>query len=265
MSLLAPDGSNGGGRRRGPLRIVALLGAIVAMSVGIWLSMSSPRRSAPSERVEAPPVAREPAPTMPAAPPEGTAAERRAPSRRTVPEAPAAPAAGKPSASPLLRVTADVDGAFVFVDRKFVGKTPLETTDVSAGTHQINVSAEGYDGVSQHVEIGESGPTELTIRLKAVRLDASVDVVHKHRMGSCDGRLVADLSGVRYETSHREDAFTASFASLEAFSVDYLAKTLRVKARGKTWNFTTRADNADPLFVFHRDVEKARARLGGTS
>ena len=44
--------------------------------------------------------------------------------------------------------------------------------------------------------------------------------------------------------------------------MDYLAKTLVVKLRdGKDWNFTTRADNADPLFVFHRDVEKVRSRL----
>jgi hypothetical protein len=30
---------------------------------------------------------------------------------------------------------------------------------------------------------------------------------------------------------------------------------------GKTWNFTNRSDSADPLFVFHRDVERARDRL----
>ena len=36
---------------------------------------------------------------------------------------------------------------------------------------------------------------------------------------------------------------------------------LRLKQRGgRTWNFTTRAATADPLFVFHRDVDAARPR-----
>jgi hypothetical protein len=44
--------------------------------------------------------------------------------------------------------------------------------------------------------------------------------------------------------------------------VDYLQKNLRVKERGgKTWNFTNKEQNADPLFVFHRDVEAARKKL----
>ena len=45
--------------------------------------------------------------------------------------------------------------------------------------------------------------------------------------------------------------------------VDYLEKNLRVKQKsGKTWNFTDKAaDNADALFVFHRDVEAARKKL----
>ena len=30
---------------------------------------------------------------------------------------------------------------------------------------------------------------------------------------------------------------------------------------GKTWNFTDKNDNADLLFVFHRDVEAARKKL----
>ena len=45
--------------------------------------------------------------------------------------------------------------------------------------------------------------------------------------------------------------------------MNYLEKNLRVKQRGgKTWNFTDRgSENADRLFVFHRDVEAARAKL----
>ena len=52
------------------------------------------------------------------------------------------------------------------------------------------------------------------------------------------------------------------FEDVDIFVVDYLKKNLRVKKRGgRTWNFEDPKGQADPLFVFHRDVEKARARL----
>ena len=58
------------------------------------------------------------------------------------------------------------------------------------------------------------------------------------------------------------DAFALPYAQVETFTVDYLDKNLRVKQRGgRTWNFTDKNDNADPLFVFHRDVEAARKKL----
>ena len=53
-----------------------------------------------------------------------------------------------------------------------------------------------------------------------------------------------------------------SYAQAEQFAVDYLQKNLRVKQKGgKTWNFTDKNDNADALFVFHREVEAARKKL----
>jgi hypothetical protein len=46
------------------------------------------------------------------------------------------------------------------------------------------------------------------------------------------------------------------------FQVDYLEKNLRLALKsGKQYNFTDPEGNADRLFVFHRDVEKARERL----
>ena len=87
-------------------------------------------------------------------------------------------------------------------------------------------------------------------------------MVHKHGMGSCEGTLTASLDGLRYETPNKGDAFSLPYAQVETFTVDYLEKNLRVKqSGGKTWNFTNKADNADPLFVFHRDVEAARKKL----
>ena len=61
-----------------------------------------------------------------------------------------------------------------------VGKTPLDTERDPPGRHQVNVSAEGYDGVSEGVNVAESGSTRLHVSLKTVRLDVSVPVVHKH-------------------------------------------------------------------------------------
>ena len=162
-----------------------------------------------------------------------------------------------------LKVDSDVEGAFVFVDRQFAGRTPFETTTVAPGTHDVRVSAEGYDGVSQRVELTEGASSAVTLSLKTVRLNATVKVVHKHAMGSCEGKLIADVKGLRYDTPNTEDAFSIAFADLETFSLDYQQKLLRVKKRnGRTWNFTTRAENADSMLVFQRDVDKARVRLG---
>jgi len=95
-----------------------------------------------------------------------------------------------------------------------------------------------------------------------VRLDAAIDVIHKHRIGSCKGRLVASPQGLRYEASDKLDAFATALLDVETLEVDYLKKNLKVKIkRGRTFDFTDPVGNADHLFVFHRDVEKARERL----
>ena len=81
-------------------------------------------------------------------------------------------------------------------------------------------------------------------------------------MGSCRGQLVATPQGIRYNTTDKDDAFSVPLPSLETFEVDYLAKNLKVKLlKGKRYDFTDPDGNADRLFVFHRDVEKARDRL----
>ena len=178
---------------------------------------------------------------------------------RPASEAPvaAAPVAGS------LRIDSDVPGAQVFLDRQFVGTTPVTAENVSPGTHQLNVSAEGFEGIARTIEV-EAGARELTIRFKEVRLDLKLPVVHRHRMGSCNGTLVATTQGLRYETDDKDDRFAAAFADLEAFQVDYAEKNLRVRVRkGKQYNFTEPGGNADKLFVFHRDVDKARQRLAG--
>jgi hypothetical protein len=133
--------------------------------------------------------------------------------------------------------------------------------NVAPGTHRLNVSAPGYDGVAETVDV-VAGPRDILIKLKEVRLDAKIAVVHKHRIGSCRGQLIATPQGFRYDTADKDDGFNVSLRDLETFQVDYLEKNLKVKLqKGRRYDFTDPDGNADRLFVFHRDVEKARDRL----
>jgi hypothetical protein len=159
---------------------------------------------------------------------------------------------------PVLRIDSDVAGASVFLDRRFLGTTPLETRESAPGSHQLVVSAEGYDMHSETVEVAAPS-TRITVRLDVVRLDESVDVVHKHTFGSCRGRLIATVEGLRYETSHDSHGFAVPLAAIESFEIDYLKKNLRLKLRGgRTYNFTEASGDADALLVLHTAVEKAR-------
>ena len=129
-----------------------------------------------------------------------------------------------------MRIGADVPGAQVFLDRQFIGTAPVVAENVKPGTHQLNVSAEGFDSFAQAIEV-EAGPRDIAVKLREVRLDARVDVIHKHGIGSCRGRLVATPQGIRYETTDKDDQFTTALLDLDTFQVDYLEKNLRVKLR----------------------------------
>jgi len=161
----------------------------------------------------------------------------------------------------VLTVQSDVAGAQVFIDRRFIGTTPVTIEDLKPGPHQLNVSADGFDGIARTIDI-EPGPSEITARFREVRLNATLPILHRHRIGSCSGRLVASIDGIRYETSNSDDRFTAALSDLETFEVNYLDRNLRIKLRkGREYNFTDPEKDADRLFVFHRDVERARALL----
>lgn len=264
MTEPEPSASHAGRSRRLPSGWLVLGGSVLASFVW-WMLSAPPKRPEPAPApIAAPAPVEEPAPAVtPRVKPPIEVPKARA--EKVTPTAPQPePAPPRPAAGPLLRVTTDVVGADVFIDRTFVGKTPLETRDVRAGSHQINVSAEGHDGMSRQVEVSSDAPTEVTFSLKATVLDTAVRVVHKHRLGSCEGRLSATLAGLRYAPTSGDDGFQAPLAAVETFAVDYREKELRLKLkRGKSFTFTTRAANGDPLVVFHRDVEKARKLAGG--
>ena len=221
--------------------------------------------------VPAPVSAPTPRPAEPAAkptPPEKAAASPSAvpvasASPKTVPKKAPAPVSAAPAAPTLASLTleSDVPGAAVFIDRQFVGNTPLALDKLEPGTKRVQLTATGYDSVQKSIAL-VPGANTITVRIKEVSLDAKVPVVHKHGMGSCEGTLIATIDGLKYETANKNDAFTLPYAQAEQFAVDYLQKNLRVKQKGgKTWNFTDKNDNADALFVFHRDVEAARKKL----
>jgi hypothetical protein len=192
-------------------------------------------------------------------PPEPVGATpRKVPAKKADP-APDSPPPAPTTASLLLE--SDVPGASVFIDRNFVGNTPLTLENLAPGARRVQLTATGYDSIQKTIEL-QPGPNRVTLRIKEVSLNTRTPVVHKHGIGSCEGTLSATLDGISYETSNKGDAFTLPYSRVETFVVDYLQKNLRVKERGgKTWNFTNKEENADPLFVFHRDVEAARKKL----
>jgi hypothetical protein len=238
------------------LLLVVLVLVVLAWTIG---SRPAPVRTAAAPTA-APPVATEAPLERAAETPAAAAPARRAglPAKAAAPP----PATVEPALPSLtLKVTSDVAGADVFVDRVYLGKAPLESHDVKAGSHVLTVSAEGYESQELPVEV-KDGANEVAVAFKVVRLDEAIAVVHKHAMGSCDGRLLADPHGLRYVTANKDHAFDIPFSDLRAFEVDYLQKNLRVvRQDGKTFNFTDRTANADALFVFHKKVEAARAKL----
>jgi hypothetical protein len=238
---------------------IAAVAVTVVVGAGVALLMRNDPEPEPvpaATNASAPPASRIVRKKVDGAPP----AAPKAPPKKAAPKVADTPAATATAATSL-RLDSDVPGASVFIDRQFVGNTPLTLDDIEPGTKRVQLTATGFDSIQRTIEV-KPGPNNVTLRIKEVSLSARAAVVHKHRFGSCEGTLRATLDGLQYVTTNKEDAFMLPYAQVETFVVDYLDKNLRVKQRGgKTWNFTDRAENADNLFVFHRDVEAARKKL----
>lgn len=166
-----------------------------------------------------------------------------------------------PPTTATLTVRSDVPGADVFIDNAFVGKAPAVVDNVSPGQHKISVSAPGYETVAEFRDI-VPGPADISLALKTIRLDRRVAVTHRHRLGSCEGTLIATPAGLRYETSRTEDAFSVALTGLDAFDADYVKRSLKVGVRGgRDYDFTAPEGKADDLYSFYQDVEKVRQRM----
>ena len=265
----SPDAPIRSDMNRQALAII-LAGVAIAGGVAVFVLVRpapEPRKAeAPAEPPRLPPrVLTGPAGVETPAATSNTPRVRSTPAAGpTSPDAPAPIAPGPAVPAPLvatLHFETDVPGAEVFIDRIFVGVTPVTAENVKPGSHRLNLSLPPYEPILETIEVAP-GPRDIVIKYKEVRLDAKIDVVHNHRFGSCSGRLVATQHGLRYETTDKNDAFTTTLLDIETLQIDYLEKRLRVVVRGgKRFDFTDPAGDADRLFVFHRDVEKARERL----
>lgn len=162
---------------------------------------------------------------------------------------------------PSLRITSDVPGATVFLDRDYMGTTPVDIESVEPGEHELTVSADGYDMYAETVNVTEGHrDIQVSFEEQATQLNESVSVIHKHTFGDCNGTLIADSNGIRYATDHK-DAFSIPYSALERFEIDYIDKNLNLKIRdGKNYNFTEQSGDADALFVFHRNVQEFMER-----
>ncbi|HJU43621.1 MAG TPA: PEGA domain-containing protein [Vicinamibacterales bacterium] len=240
---------------------LALAVSVVVAMVFLIVFLSKDGARPPAAVTTAPPPSPRVVPKkVDATPPAVTEPARKTPPKKAAEPKPVVPPEAVPTLA-TLTLTSDVPGASVFIDRQFVGNTPLRLESLEPGNKRVQLTATGFDSIQRTIEL-RPGPNNITLRIKEVSLNTRMPVVHKHGIGSCNGTLSASLDGLRYETTNKGDAFTLAYSRLETFSIDYLDKNLRVKERGgKTWNFTNKEENADALFVFHRDVEAARKKL----
>lgn len=239
---------------------VAAVGLAGAYALGVFddapppeTAAARPASSEAAASVTTPAPAR-PAPARPLSPSTSHPASSTVTAPRPEPEL-------APPTTATLRIDSDVPGAQVFLDNKFVGTAPATAENVQPGQRKVNVQAPGHEGVVEFVDV-TPGPKDVMISLKTIRLDERVSVEHKHRMGSCSGTLIATPEGVRYQTSHKEDAFSVRLQNIETFTADFLQKNLKLKIRGgKTYDFTDPSGKAEAIYLFHQEVDKVRQRV----
>jgi len=239
--------------------IAAIAAAIVVAVVVVQLHAPTPvpetAKPAPAVKPVPPPAVSEPPRTAPTPAPFPKASASK-------PAAPA-PAAEAPPTTGTLHITSDVPDTSVFIDRQFLGTAPITAKNLTPGTHHLNMSATGYDGVFQDITV-EAGEHDLAISLKEIKLDEKIAVVHKHLTGSCRGTLIATPQQLRYDTTDKNDGFAVALTDLETFEADYIAKNLKLKIRkGKTYNFADADDNVERLYTFQKTVDKVRQKLSG--
>jgi hypothetical protein len=234
---------------------VAIVGAVVVVQLRAPQPAHETPAPAPVVKTAPPPAVSEPPRPAPPPPAPFPKPASKAAAPTTAPET--APTTGT------LHITSDVPDTSVFIDRQFLGTAPITAKDLTPGTHHLNMSATGYDGIFQDITV-EAGEHDLAMSLKDIKLDEKIAVVHKHLTGSCRGMLIATPQQIRYETTDKNDAFSVALTDLETFEADYVAKNLKLKIKkGKTYNFADADDNVERLYTFQKTVDKVRQKLSG--
>lgn len=248
---------------RAPI-VVATAVVVCAAAGGAWWLLGS-KPSAPPAKSRAPSAApsSKARPGPPIATPPKSKDVSGVPRPREPREAPAPTPAPPVEAAPRmasLRIETDVPGASVLIDRLGVGDAPITIPNLTPGSHRVNVVAPGYEGFAETLEL-EPGERTLSIKFREITLDEKIDVIHKHAMGSCKGRLSASPDELRYTPTNGDHGFFVTLPGVQTLDVDYLQVALRVNAQGKTFNFTAADGNAERLLIFKTNVTNARTRV----
>ena len=147
------------------------------------------------------------------------------PRRADRPPARPAPATPAPPAREF-RVTTDVPGAYVFLDRKFLGTTPFVSRDVAPGRYQLNVQVEGRPPVVRTVEVlADSTHRPWTSRCLRPPGRPRPGRRSTRRWRSCTSTAWARVkarcgppgTGCATRRAHK-DAFSLPYASVETFT-----------------------------------------------
>jgi hypothetical protein len=236
--------------------VVILGGGVVAIAAVAAVYALARKPAAPAETSALPAAA--PAPPVRNEPP---IAPKTSTSKTPPPAATPTPAAEPSPALGTLIIESDVPETSVFIDRVYLGNAPVTARNLPPGSHHLNMSVTGYEGVSEAIDVGP-GTRTISMKFKEIKLDEKIDVSHKHAIGSCLGTLRASPQRLSYETANAGDAFAVALTDLDVFEVDYVQKNLKVKVKGgKTYNFADAAASADRLYLFQQTVEKVRQRL----
>jgi hypothetical protein len=242
-------------------RVVVILaaGALVIAATAAVLLTLQPDPAADHPAIDGPAE-----PRTASTPPSTPAPARPAPADRAPARAPSPAPIERAPTTGTLRIESDVPDTSVCIDRKYFGTAPITVSGLAPGTYAVRlVPGGGFDAHAATIEV-RPGEQDYAHSFKTSRLDARVEVVHKHGAGSCRGTLIATPQGLTSRTDHEDDGFTAALTGIDVFAVDYLRNNLQVQVRGgRTYNFEDPDGNADRIFVFHRDVEKVRQRLIG--
>ena len=125
-----------------------------------------------------------------------------------------------------LTISCDLEGASVRLDGEPVGRTPLDQLEVAAGSHQLEVTAEGYRPWSTTIEIEAGESTQLVVDLAPIdgeeegSVDGWVAVSAWALIGVGTGSLVAAIVvGVLSQAGLPEAPETTRQEALDILSV----------------------------------------------